>query len=80
MLPYFKIRSLAKNKIFTSLSISFIFILSFLLIFFNKADYLLVNQIKSVSNEYVNPITKFVSLPVTMTSNLVAEINKFENG
>ena len=79
MAPTFKIKSLSKKKIFTSLSASIVFIASFFLIFFSKSDYFLLNQIKSVSNEIVNPITKVVSLPVTATSNFISQINEFNS-
>ena len=77
MAPTFKIKTLSKIKIFSSISASVVFILSFFLIFFSKSDYFLINQIKTVSNEYVNPITKVVSFPVTMTSNFIAQIHEF---
>ena len=73
----FKIKALASTKVLTSLSASIVFISSFLLIFFSKSDYILINQIKSVSNEIVNPITKIVSLPINITSNLVNNFNEF---
>ena len=75
----FKIKTLSKAKIFTSLSASIVFVSSFLLFFFSKSDYILINQIKSVSNEVVNPITKVVSLPVTFTSSLINQLNEFNN-
>ncbi len=75
----FKIKALASTKVLTSLSASIVFISSFLLIFFSKSDYILINQIKSVSNEIVNPITKIVSLPINITSNLVNNFNEFNN-
>ena len=65
MVPTFKIKSISKSKILTSTSASIVFIFSFLLIFFSKSDYYLVNQLKSISSEIVNPVTKIVSLPVT---------------
>ena len=75
----FKIKALSKTKILTSVSASIVFISSFLLILFSKSDYILVNQIKSVSNEIINPITRVVSLPVTITSEFINEINNYNN-
>ena len=62
MAPTFKIKSIAKSKILSSATASIGFIFSFLLIFFSKSDYYLINQFKSISSEIVNPITKIVSL------------------
>ena len=75
----FKIKAISKTKFFTSLSASLVFISSFLLIFFSKSDYMLINQIKSASSEIVNPVTKVVSIPLTMTSNIVNKFNEFNN-
>ena len=75
MAPAFKIKSISKSKILTSTSASIVFIFSFLLIFFSKSDYYLVNQLKSISSEIVNPVTKIVSSPVLFTSNV---INRFQ--
>jgi len=75
MTPTFKIKSISKSKILSSASTSIVFIFSFLLIFFSKSDYYLVNQFKLISSEIVNPVTKIVSLPVSITSNT---INRFQ--
>ena len=75
MAPKFKIKSLSKNKILSSTSASIVFILSFLLIFFSKSDYYFVKQLKSISSEIVNPVTKIVSFPVMITSKA---INQFQ--
>jgi len=77
MSPKFKIKSISKSKILTSASTSLIFLFSFVLIFFSKSDYYLVNQLKSISLEIVNPLTKIVSLPVSFTSNTINRIQEF---
>ena len=76
MAPLFKFRSISKSKILVNTSASIVFIFSFLLIFFSKTDYYLVNQIKSISSEIVNPVTKIVSYPVTTTSNAINRIQE----
>ena len=75
MTPTFKIKSISKSKILSSASTSIVFIFSFLLIFFSKSDYYIINQLKSISSEIINPMTKIVSSPVTFTSNA---INRFQ--
>ena len=76
MAPSFKINSISKSKILSSASVSIVFIFSFLLIFFSKSDYYLVNQLKSISSEIVNPVTKIVSLPVLFTSNIINRLQE----
>ena len=71
MAPSFKIKSISKSSILSSASVSIVFIFSFFLIFFSKSDYYLVNQLKSISSEIVNPVTKIASLPVSITSNAI---------
>ena len=75
----FKIKALTKSKILKNSSISFIFILSFLLIFFSKSDYFLVNQLKNISNNYLYPITKIVSYPMNYVSNISIQLKEFSN-
>ncbi len=78
MLYKFKIKSITKNKVLRNTSVTLLFIFSFFIIFFSKTDYILVNKIKSISNEYINPLTKVVSLPVTLTSNAINRIEEFK--
>ena len=75
----FKIRSISKSKIFKNSSASIVFILSFLLIFFSKSDYYLISQIKILTNDYVNPVTRIVSLPLKITSNGIKRITEYKN-
>ena len=56
-----RIRSITNKKIFSNFILSILFILTFLLILFNKTDHYLVNKIKHISIDVVTPITKFVS-------------------
>tara|TARA_Y100001970_G_scaffold293531_1_gene441007 strand:+ start:7628 stop:8449 length:822 start_codon:yes stop_codon:yes gene_type:complete len=77
MIPKFKFRLLSKSKILNNTSASIVFIFSFLLIFFTKTDYYLIDRIKSVSNEIINPVTKIVSLPVTASFNAINQFNNF---
>ena len=79
MAPSFKLKSISKSSILSSASVSIVFIFSFFLIFFSKSDYYLVHQIKSISSEIVNPVTKIVSLPVSITSNAITHFQELSN-
>ena len=78
MLNQKKIKTFTKSKSFGNLFLSFLFILSFLLILFNKADYFVVNKIKSASTDIIVPITRIVTLPVKITSDVVNKINRIK--
>ena len=56
-----KIKDLAKAKNFGKSYISILFILTFLLIVFNKADYIIVNKVKSLSTGVLAPVSKFIT-------------------
>ena len=68
-----------KKKNFTSFSISFLFILTFILILFNKADYILINKVKGIGLDYVTPITKVISSPVDIINNISQRIHIINN-
>ena len=61
MAPKFKVKVISNLKIFKNITIFSVVTLSFLLIFFSKTDYFIINSIKSFSSGVVNPITKYVS-------------------
>ena len=79
MAPRFRIRAIAKNKIISRITVSFIVFLSFFLIFFSKSDYFIINQIKNISSEYVNPVTKVISLPIIITSNTINRFKEYNS-
>ena len=66
-----KIRTFTKSKSFSNISLSFFFILTFLLIIFNKTDYVLVNKLKAISVDVVSPITKTITIPVKVTADVI---------
>jgi rod shape-determining protein MreC len=74
-----KIYSTIKKKNYTSFYFPFLLILTFVLILFSKTDYLLVNKVKSVSIDYITPITKFISSPADLLTNLSLRINDIKN-
>ena len=70
-----KKRFFSKTKHLSNISLFFLFILTFLLIFFNKTEYYLINQIKSASIDVVNPISKVISFPIRTTIDAINSIN-----
>ena len=75
----FKVKAISRLKFFKNLSLSVIFLLSFLLIFFSKSDSFLYNKFKSISNNYLYPITSFVVAPVNFFSNLQNQFYEYKN-
>ena len=71
-----KIRHLTKAKKLGKVYITVLFILTFLLILFNKTDYIVVNKIKSLSTDVLNPISGFITSPVRVATQVVKEINE----
>tara|TARA_Y100000748_G_C15255348_1_gene394553 strand:+ start:429 stop:656 length:228 start_codon:yes stop_codon:yes gene_type:complete len=66
----FKVKAISRKRLIKNLFLSFIFLLSFLLILFSKSDYFFVNKFKSISHTYLHPITSFVAAPLKVASNL----------
>ncbi len=75
----FKVKAIARSKFLKNLSVSVFFLLTFLLIFFSKSDYILINKVKSFSNNYLHPITSFVVAPVKVVTNLQTKYYEFKN-
>ena len=75
----FKVKAISKTRFIKNLILSFIFLLSFLLILFSKSDYFFVNKFKSISNTYLHPITSFVAAPLKIASNIQAQFYEFTN-
>ena len=73
----FKFKSITKSKFLSNTSSSVIFIFTFLLIFFTKSDYFIINKFKTISIEFMNPITKVVSLPVTITTSTIERFKEY---
>ena len=79
MAPRFKIKSISRYKILKNASVSFILILSFLLVFFSKSDFYLVNKFKSVSYDFTLPISRAVSFPMIFISETTKKFNEYKN-
>ena len=71
-----KIKSLTKTENSSRLFITVIFVFSFLLILFNKTDYVIVNKIKSAGIDIITPVTAFITAPVKVVVNISEEINE----
>ena len=75
----FKVKAISRSRFLRNTFLISIFILSFLLIFFSKSDYFVVNKVKSISNNYLHPITSFLTSPVKVISQLQAQVYDFRN-
>ena len=64
----------SKTKNLSNISLSILFVLTFLLIFFNKTDHFIIYQIKSKSLDVINPISKAISYPIRTTVNTINSI------
>jgi len=74
-----KIYTSIRKKNYTNFYFPFLFILTFVLILFSKTDYFLINKVKSVSIDYLTPLTKLISSPVDLITNLSLRINDIKN-
>jgi rod shape-determining protein MreC len=67
--------STVKKKI-GALLLPFLFLLTFILILFNKTDYYLILKVKSYGLDYINPVANVISFPV----NIIGDIGvRFKN-
>ena len=71
-----RIKTFSKTKSFNNITLSILFILTFLLIIFNKTDYLIVNKIKSLGIDIVTPITTIITYPVKISNKVINSINQ----
>ena len=74
-----KNKSLSKKKNYHNFFLSILFFITFLLILFNKTDYYLVNTLKSFGIDFINPVTRFVSSPVTVINNVTMRLKNIQN-
>jgi len=70
-----RFRSITKKKTFSGFFLSVLFVLTLLLILFNKTDYYIANKIKHVGVDIISPITKIISSPVTVVTNIGLRLN-----
>ena len=79
MAPKFQIKVFQLSRFVENFTIISVVTLSFLLVFFSKTDYYLINGIKNLSNSVIIPITRFISAPVNVFSNFIDEYNQFRS-
>ena len=79
MAPKFQIKVFQLSRFVKNFTIISVVTLSFLLVFFSKTDYYLVNGIKNLSSSVVIPITRFISAPVNVFSSFINEYNQFRS-
>ncbi len=79
MAPKFKVKVIPTSKILKNSAIISVVLLSFFLILFSKTDYIIINSIKTVTSDFITPITKIVSSPIKILSNLNSEFQKFKS-
>ena len=75
----FKVKAISRSRFLKNLLLSSIVILSFLLILFSKFDYLFLNKFKSISYNYIHPVTSIIVAPVKIFSNLQTQFYEFRN-
>ncbi len=75
----FKVKAISRSKFLKNLFLSIIFLISFILVFFSKSDYFVINKFKSISNSYFHPITRFFVAPINFVSNLQNQLYEFRN-
>ena len=75
----FKVKAISRSKFLKNLFLSLIFLVSFFLVFFSKSDYTVINKFKSISNNYLYPITSFIVAPVKIVSKIKTQIYEFRN-
>ena len=78
MFKRFKTSSFAKKKSIPSFLLPLLFLLTFFLIIFNKTDYFLIDKIKGYGIDYLLPVTKVISSPVTTISNISLRIQNIQ--
>ena len=78
MFKRFKTSSFAKKKSIPSFLLPLLFLLTFFLIIFNKTDYFLIDKVKGYGVDYLLPVTKVISSPVTTISNISLRIQNIQ--
>ena len=67
-----KSRLFVKSK---NLTIPLLFILTFLLVFFNKADYFVIQKLKTSGLDFIVPTAKIISYPINFTKKTISNVN-----
>ena len=78
MFKRFNTSSSAKKKSISSFLLPLLFLLTFFLIIFNKTDYFLIDKVKGYGVDYLLPVTKIISSPITTINNLSMRIQNIQ--
>ena len=78
MFKRFNTSSSAKKKSISSFLLPLLFLLTFFLIIFNKTDYFLIDKVKGYGVDYLLPVTKVISSPITTINNLSMRIQNIQ--
>ena len=78
MFKRFNTSSSTKKKSIPSFLLPLLFLLTFFLIIFNKTDYFLIDKVKGYGVDYLLPVTKVISAPVTTINNLSLRIQNIQ--
>ena len=79
MAPKFQVKVLHLSRFIKNFTIISVITISFLLVFFSKTDYYVINGINNISSSFIIPITRFITLPVNVFSQFVEEYNQFRS-
>ena len=71
MAIFIKSKIFAKSKKTSNFLIVLLFLLSFFLVFLNKADQIIASKIKTISIDIISPFSYIISYPVKKTSQLI---------
>ncbi len=78
MFKRFNSSSSTKKKSIPSFLLPLLFLLTFFLIIFNKTDYFLIDKVKGYGVDYLLPVTKIISSPITTINNLSLRIQNIQ--
>ena len=70
-----KIRFFTKTRNYSNLFLTILLILTFLLVLFNKTDYVVVNKIKSYGIDVITPTVGIINFPIKVTASAINTIN-----
>ena len=78
MFKRFNTSSFVRKKSIPNFLLPLLFLLTFFLIIFNKTDYFLIDKVKGYGVDYLLPVTKVISSPITTFSNISLRIQNIQ--
>ena len=79
MFKRFNTSSFVRKKSIPNFLLPLLFLLTFFLIIFNKTDYFLIDKVKGYGVDYLLPVTKVISSPITTFSNISLRIQNIQH-